>query len=185
MTDTKQNYTIDEIALQKAGIDPRTCYESVQCAVDRKLTGYEKAESYLEQLWEQIEAGTLEPALVLPPPDGEIGSDEVYLSAEDAENWQPEDNPFNSQQPKINKADSKKPAQSSTLLMLAMLIEELGFYQKYDKQGRKGGQIATINHFQELAEKYRIYGKLSKTTLQRNIADAKNTLREHSHIKDD
>lgn len=28
--DTKQNYTIDEVALQKAGIDPRTCYESVQ-----------------------------------------------------------------------------------------------------------------------------------------------------------
>lgn len=90
MTDTKQNYTIDEIALLKAGIDPRTCYESVQCAVDRKLTGYEKAESYLEQLWEQIEAGILQPALVMPPPDEEIGSDEIYLSVDDAENWQPE-----------------------------------------------------------------------------------------------
>lgn len=93
--DTKQDYTIDEVALWKAGIDPRTCYESVQCAVDRKLPGYEKAESYLEQLWEQVEAGTLKPSLVLPPPEPEgrmivIGLDEVYLSAEDAENWQPE-----------------------------------------------------------------------------------------------
>ncbi|WP_163371115.1 hypothetical protein [Endozoicomonas acroporae] len=73
---------------------------------------------------------------------------------------------------KAEKEKSDSPTKS-VYMTLGLLIKELGYYKKYDQQGRKGGQEATINHIRDLAKEYGLTSKnLSKTTLHRIIKDS-------------
>ena len=196
-TETKSHYTIDEVALWNAGINPNKCEGCVEFAAEDQLSGWELAVEYRDQLELEILNGEVIPSIDNTPVEHRVDDDQPTVSADtpietfhqqfclsfdDAQNWRPAGNPFKSEQPKTNKSNAEKPAAVSTFLMLAMAIEELGFYQKYNQQGRKGGQAATITHFQELARKYKIYQKFSKSTLQRNINAAKNAFAEHSNL---
>ena len=196
-TETKSHYTIDEVALWNAGINPDRCGGCVDFAAEDQLPGWELAVEYRDQIEAQILNGELIPSIDNTPVERRVDDDQPTVSAytpietfheqfslsfEDAQSWRPAGSPFKSQKPKTNNANSDKPAAISTFLMLAMAIEELGFYQKYNQQGRKGGQAATITHFQDLARKYKIYQRFSKSNLERNINAATNAFAEHSNL---
>lgn len=69
--------------------------------------------------------------------------------------------------------DPDEPPPRSVYSVLGLLLADLKYYEKYDEQGRKGGQGATINHIQGLIEELHISDKgLSKSSLQRIINTA-------------
>ncbi len=185
MNPDREDYSLDEVALMKAGINPMHCRDSVQCAIDRQLPGCYQAEANLMKLYEDCEAGILKPTRIIKPPIGVLGTDDIYISKEDAENWQPEAPPIQPANIEPKAPDrithqEDKPSQTGTLLMLGLLIKELGFYE----QGKKGGQDKTIAHIQELARQHKVYRNLSRTTLQRNIGAALDKLIEISNTYD-
>ena len=69
--------------------------------------------------------------------------------------------------------DPDEPPPRSVYSVLGLLLADLKYFEKYDEQGRKGGQDRTITHIKELAEKYHVSDKgLSKSNLQRVINTA-------------
>lgn len=91
MTPDSKDCSLHYLALVTAGIDPMTCHENVWCAIKRQLPGCYQAEAYLMQLIEQVEAGLLKRTRTEEPPPYVLSlDDDVYISKEDAENWQPE-----------------------------------------------------------------------------------------------
>ena len=73
--------------------------------------------------------------------------------------------------------DPDEPPPRSVYSVLGLLLADLKYYERYDEQGRKGGQEATINHIQGLAEELHISDKgLSKSNLQRIINTALDVL---------
>lgn len=111
MKPDREDYSLEQTALSHAGINPMTCRDSVQCAIDRQLPGCYQAEAYLMQLYEQVEAGILKPTRIIEPPTGVIGSNEIYISKEDAERWQPEEPPI---KPASSKLKSSNPTDELT-----------------------------------------------------------------------
>ncbi|WP_252177947.1 hypothetical protein [Endozoicomonas sp. 4G] len=181
MKPDRVDYSLDEVALMKADIDPMVCRDSVKCAIKRQLLpGCYQAEAYLMQLIEQVEAGILKPTRTIEPPPGIIGSDEIYISKEVAENWQPEApalSPANCEPIPVETKSAKD--KRSTLLAVAILARYTGLYQKYDEQGRKGGQKAIAQLIRDTAEHlgYSLQG-LSLPTLQQLLKDADSALKE-------
>ena len=111
MKPDNEYYRLDDVALMKAGIDPRECFGFVEYAVKNNLPGCHKALSYLEQLIEQTNSGQIQPCVYREPEDGLLNPDYVYISKEDAERWQPEAPPI---QP-VN--DKPKPSNPSDELI--------------------------------------------------------------------
>ncbi len=107
MSPDREDCSLDDTALSHAGINPMTCRNSVQCAIKRELPGCYEAEAYLMQLYEQVEAGILKPTRIVKPPPGVIGTDDIYISKEDAERWRPEAPPI---QPANNKPKPSNPS---------------------------------------------------------------------------
>ena len=168
--DSRKDYSLEDVALLKADINPESCNYSVERATSLKLPGWEKARLYLEQLCKQIENGQLTQAKTLEPEKEVLGSDEIYLTEEDAINWNPdEDNPL-----KPAKAISQnKPAAASALLIIGLLTEQ--FYL----DSERGGQTATMRNIQLLAERYGVSDKnLSEATIKRNLKAAREKLKE-------
>ena len=187
-TETKSNYTIDEVALWNAGINPDRCEGCVEFAAKDRLLGWELAVKYRDQIEAQILNGELIPSIDntllekivdddQPPVSiyttGEKFHEQFYLSFEDARKWRPAENPFKSKQPKTNRADLKKPTQSSTLLMIALLTTDFYSDDKHE------GQTMAMRHIQLMAEKLGISDKnLSEATIKRNLKAARDKLKK-------
>lgn len=93
MKPDREEYSVDEVALRKAGIDPYTCSGSVDEACRLKLPGCEKAMAYITELCEQIKHDVLQPT-TMPYFPGDIitpgiDSFNIYISKNDAVSWQP------------------------------------------------------------------------------------------------
>ena len=111
--DSRKDYSLEDVALLKADIYPESCSYSVECAAHLKLPGWEKARLYLEQLYKQVESGQLIPARIIEPEKGVLGSDEIYLTEDDAQNWQPDEpNPLKTAAPKPEQAKTIRSGKS-------------------------------------------------------------------------
>lgn len=178
--DNEDYYTTDEAALIRAGIPISLCNE-VAHAKAQNLPEWQKAETYLIQLRVAIAEGIIQPAspeFIKNDPDmAFICSGTKYVSRDILNNWPEVDYPPDPKQKQ--KALCNTDAPKSVYLMLALLIKELGFYEKYNEKGLQGGQDSTIKHIQDLAIKLGLSDKnLSRTTIQRHINKALNALKE-------
>ena len=175
-----EEYSLNEVALMKAGIDPRECCNSVHYAIKKNLPGCHKAFLYLEQLIEQVESRQLQAVTYIEAEDGVLGSEDILISKEDAERWQPGDLPI---KPVISEPNPDKPKterdKRSTLLAFALLARHTGLYEKYNGQGRKGGQKAIAQLIRNTAEEldYSLQ-RLSMQTLQQLLKEAEDALIE-------
>ena len=180
MKPDREEYSLNEVALMKAGIDPRECCNSVHYAIKKNLPGCHKAFLYLEQLIEQVESRQLQAVTYIEAEDGVLGSEDILISKEDAERWQPEDLPI---KPVISEPNPDKPKterdKRSTLLAFALLARHTGLYEKYNGQGRKGGQKAIAQLIRNTAEEldYSLQ-RLSMQTLQQLLKEAEDALIE-------
>ena len=110
-TETKLHYTIDDVALWNAGINPDRCEGCVDFAAEDQLPGWELAVKYRDQIETQILNGELIPSIDNTPVEKIVDDDQppvsantpsetfhkqFYLSFEDAKNWRPAENPFTS-----------------------------------------------------------------------------------------
>ena len=129
MKPDRDDYSLDEVALYKAGIDPMTCRDSVRCAVKRELPGCHQAEANLMQLHEAIEAGVLIPSRVVKPPQGVLGSDDIYISKEDCIKWQAKDNNPLKEKSKSNDIELSGKSRSSILHLVCALCLLIARYE--------------------------------------------------------
>lgn len=58
--DIGEYYNIEQAALFKAGIDPRTCCNRIEKAVERKVKNYQEAEDYYFHLQDRVRLGEWE-----------------------------------------------------------------------------------------------------------------------------
>ena len=178
-TETKSHYTIDEVALWNAGIDPYDCEGCVDFAAEDRLPGWELAVKYRDQIELQILNGELIPSIDNTPVEHIVDDDQPTVSADtpvetfheqfllsfdDAQNWRPAGNPFTSK-PVKSRGDSHN---ECDLLIIGILTDQ--FYQ----EGERGGQKSAMYHIQHLAEKLHLSDKnLSDATLKRRLKAAR------------
>lgn len=189
-------YPIDFIALKRANLTKYGC-ETVQKAKKRGLPRWDIADFFLLQLKTAIELETIEYIGEWVESNG-FNCEYVYLVHKDIlSNWPAlnypsipkkviaylkileghiaEDPPTQPETTKRKKTsyDPDEPPPRSVYSVLGLLLADLKYFEKYDEQGRKGGQDRTITHMKELAEKYHVSDKgLSKSNLQRVINTA-------------
>ena len=148
-----EEYSLDEVALRYAGINPFFCESSVSCAVHRNLTNAYLAEGYLDYLYKLINTGQITPTRVIPPPPGVMGSDEIYISKEDAERWQPEDLPVKpaSSKPKPSNPSDELTGKSRTTFINTIKAFSI-LVSHYETKRRKPGAYPHTNILKDSGE---------------------------------
>ena len=170
-TETKRNYTIDEVALWNAGINPDRCEGCVEFAAEDRLPGWELAVEYRNQLEAQILNGELIPSIDNTPVEHIVDDDQptvsaytpietfhqqFFLSFEDAKNWRPAGNPFTS-----------TPVRTSDSTVSHWLATELLIRHSFGDNSR-GRQTTVIRTIQAQAEQDGLSGhNLSDSAIKR------------------
>ena len=164
--DLKNYYPLERFVLHKAGIDPDDCHDSVDEAITKQLSGWQRAEAYLNQLENHYYSGDESDDTIID--DDNFG---LYIHKPFAQSWRP----MSEKEAKEIRKKVSATRDTSLLLMLAMFVEESDVWKKYD--GTRGVQDALANHIRSFVEK-RGWSGLAVSTIKRRLKQAMDAAQE-------